>query len=378
MKNQDWVVFSTQLRIVFILTIGYFRRITALCRREGVTRTINFSGFSGMGPGNLSPVNGEFTSLTGISKIAVSFGVAMALFCPAAAFAFSYDEIVQIVQSEEKVFGKGNYELSLDQRLVALENAIFGHAQEGSDSFRLRAICRNLGVEKQPGSVMAAPYLVDVTPASKSKETSKEVVKEAPKAEAPKIESSETTVATETLTEKPVEKIADNPPAETTILSDTVEQSPPVVVDDAPKSKSHLKSKAALQNNKVEETPAVTEATTAPAVPATAAPAAVSSNPITSDASVPQSAQTNPANLIVVLLGGLAIVTGLALFFFLKNKEDAPLPFAHKRYDELEYDEEYDEAEVEPAFVAEDLQAALSAPVEAVAYSEVVAHAKKL
>jgi hypothetical protein len=80
--------------------------------------------------------------------------------CPVAALAYSYDEIVQIVQAEEKAFGSADYSKSLDQRLEALEIKQFGAIQSGSDSLRLRRICRELGVPQREGSIIAAPFNV--------------------------------------------------------------------------------------------------------------------------------------------------------------------------------------------------------------------------
>ncbi|MBX9687546.1 MAG: hypothetical protein K2X27_12640 [Candidatus Obscuribacterales bacterium] len=91
-------------------------------------------------------------------------------------WAYSYDEIVLLVQAEEKVFGKADYASSLDQRLESLENQVLGHAQSGSDSYRLRAICKRLGLHKEFAPVIASPYSVvlkksrrDAPPARSSK-----------------------------------------------------------------------------------------------------------------------------------------------------------------------------------------------------------------
>lgn len=91
----------------------------------------------------------------------------LAFLSPVAALAYSYDEIVMMVKAEEKVFGKANYDQSLDQRLEVLENSVVGYKLTGSDSFRLRAICKKLGLEKAEGAIMAAPVSVEYTPAPK-------------------------------------------------------------------------------------------------------------------------------------------------------------------------------------------------------------------
>ena len=310
--------------------------MSALRRIEGVARA-NIYGSSGLGPANLLPVHGEFTKVRGITQIALSCCVLLALFCPAA-LAFSYDEIVLIVQAEEKVFGKGNYDQSLDQRLVTLENAIFGHTQDGSDAFRLRSICRNLQLEKPSGSVMAAPYAVEISPApapapaakAKSAQTS-EVVAQKP------VEAAEKPVA---IADKPDE--VTEKPLGSTVLSEAVEQSPPAVIaHNETRSKSRPKPKP--------PSPA-----TAPSIPAidhegnaerAAAPSPVFDGTDTTAQQGGSMPEALPANIFVVVSGVLAIITGVALFFFLKSKDEESLHFG-RHYDEYE-DECEDECEDE-------------------------------
>jgi len=105
--------------------------------------------------------------------------------CPVAALAYSYDEIVQMVQAEEKAFGRADYSKSLDQRLEALEAKEFGGAQSGSDSLRLRHICRELGLPQREGSVIAAPYNVVV--ADKNKPSSSDANRDAQAAKTDKL-----------------------------------------------------------------------------------------------------------------------------------------------------------------------------------------------
>ncbi len=86
--------------------------------------------------------------------------------CPISAFAYSYEELVQLVQAEERVFGKGDYSSSLDQRLARLETKVLGATHSGSDSERLRAVCTGLGIESHDKPSLAAPFAVVVKKAT--------------------------------------------------------------------------------------------------------------------------------------------------------------------------------------------------------------------
>lgn len=109
--------------------------------------------------------------MAGIFKITVVCAFFLGLFCQTAAFAYSYDEIVQMVQAEEKAFGKADYSKSLDQRIQALEVQVLGSVQTGSDSLRLRRVCKKLGLQTQEGPALAAPYSVLVAPSTESSTT---------------------------------------------------------------------------------------------------------------------------------------------------------------------------------------------------------------
>ena len=87
-----------------------------------------------------------------------------------AARAFGYDDIVTLVQAEEKVFGRADYSKSLDQRLRLLENKVLGSAQSGSDSVRLHRLCRSLGLPQSEGPAITAPYAVKLAPAEEAAE----------------------------------------------------------------------------------------------------------------------------------------------------------------------------------------------------------------
>lgn len=81
-----------------------------------------------------------------------------------AAEAYSYDEIVQMVHAEEKVFGHADYAKSLDQRLAALETSVLGGEKTGSDTVRLNRVCRSLGLIKDEEPRQVAPFSVVVSP----------------------------------------------------------------------------------------------------------------------------------------------------------------------------------------------------------------------
>jgi hypothetical protein len=108
------------------------------------------------------------STLALIFKITILVLLSVCLFCPAPVMAFGYDEIVMIVQAEEQVFGRADYSKSLEQRLEILETKVLGSMQTGSDSARLRRICRTLGISVPEGSLAAAPYSVTVASAGKA------------------------------------------------------------------------------------------------------------------------------------------------------------------------------------------------------------------
>ncbi len=71
--------------------------------------------------------------------------LAIVFLVPIPAIALSYDEIMLLVQAEKKVFGQANNSQSFDDRLKTLELRAMGSAGSGSDSQRLKAVCRKLG-----------------------------------------------------------------------------------------------------------------------------------------------------------------------------------------------------------------------------------------
>lgn len=168
MKFEIWEGFSTDLRIVFPLTILYFRLGFVLRHNWGVKASKRIYRMAGFKPtGFFRLADGDLTILAGISKITVACSLFLALICPAVAQAYSYDEIVQMVRAEEKVFGEADYSKSLDQRLQALEQKVFGMQKTGSDSVRLKRVCRSLGLLNDEEPKIAAPYSVVITPPKK-------------------------------------------------------------------------------------------------------------------------------------------------------------------------------------------------------------------
>ncbi|MBX9686034.1 MAG: hypothetical protein K2X27_04990 [Candidatus Obscuribacterales bacterium] len=62
------------------------------------------------------------------------------------ALAYDYDEIIRISQAEQKVFGRVNTNQSLDERVTALENSLFGSANKGPEAERVSKICWKTGI----------------------------------------------------------------------------------------------------------------------------------------------------------------------------------------------------------------------------------------
>ncbi len=92
-------------------------------------------------------------------KVLFAVLVALALVNVTPAWAYNYDDIVRLSQAEQKVFGKMNTELSLDERVKAVESNLFGSAQSGSDAGRIRAICQKVGIpcpEPPPSATTAS------------------------------------------------------------------------------------------------------------------------------------------------------------------------------------------------------------------------------
>lgn len=67
------------------------------------------------------------------------------LLCQGMALAFSYDDLILLVQAEQKQ-GISKTNLSLDERLRNLETSVFGAARAGSESKRLKDVCRQIGL----------------------------------------------------------------------------------------------------------------------------------------------------------------------------------------------------------------------------------------
>lgn len=68
------------------------------------------------------------------------------LLCHGIALAFNYDDLILLVQAEQKQYGGAKTDLSLDERLRNLETAVFGGPRSGSESKRLKDVCRKIGV----------------------------------------------------------------------------------------------------------------------------------------------------------------------------------------------------------------------------------------
>lgn len=62
------------------------------------------------------------------------------------ASAYSYDDIVCLVNAEQKALGRSDSASSLEERLHAVEVAVNGHGGTGSEKARLAAVCTRLGI----------------------------------------------------------------------------------------------------------------------------------------------------------------------------------------------------------------------------------------
>lgn len=86
---------------------------------------------------------GRITRLTcalSLSMVACSFvGIR-------SASAYSYDDIVCLVNAEQKALGRSDSASSLEERLHAVEVAVNGHGGTGSEKARLAAVCTRLGI----------------------------------------------------------------------------------------------------------------------------------------------------------------------------------------------------------------------------------------
>lgn len=243
----------------------------------------------------------------------------LAFLSPVAALAYSYDEIVLMVKAEEKVFGKANYDQSLDQRLEVLENSVVGYKLDGSDSYRLRTICKKLGLDKVEGAVMAAPVSVEFTPAPKGGMPSVApdyAAKADEPGPAPSFRSDETAAASE----EPVSKShrlaslthAKSANSESRLPVSNIAAvikpraaAPKVAVTPSLLAKPKTASKAVMHSPNTDIAPAVTDASVAAMTPA-----------------VTSSADLDNGGLIAVAVGVASIIGGLSLFFFIRGKEE--------------------------------------------------------
>ncbi len=76
-------------------------------------------------------------TLTAVSAFAVG---------TAPAYAYNYDDLVCLVNAEQRALGKTDSSGSLDQRLQAVEVAVLGRVGSGSEKKRLGAVCARLGI----------------------------------------------------------------------------------------------------------------------------------------------------------------------------------------------------------------------------------------
>lgn len=231
------------------------------------------------------------------------------------ALAYSYDEIVQMVQAEEKVFGQADYSKSLDTRLSELELRVLGHETQGSDSLRLRRVCRSLGIEKESGSVMAAPFTVVV--AAKKPNAAQKSLASANKNHTQTVNSGTLSSLNEAPTHTATQDSAQ--PVHTDAPGQLLAQAPAHKFETA-RSKSHKShNKAGSKQIQALSTQAAAQsALPAAAKKGTVAPATNSEEPNPAIAAI----------LISAIVGVVAICTGLVLFMLLRVRNEVSSPFA--------------------------------------------------
>lgn len=258
--------------------------------------------------------------MTNVFRTGVLCSLIWGLFGFLPAFAFNYDEIVTIVQAEEKVFGQADYNKTLDQRLASLEEKVLGGTQKGSESLRLRRLCRTLGMEKKEGSVIAEPYSVSIAAGGESP---------APRSEAlsPAVAGSTTTQQAASVSKKPA---------------------------GSRKHGAQRKVSVAAEPNRMPVTSApvsiaVPEAMTGDQVEKTTAQASNSKDIV--PAAVPQPANSSPENnriLALVFGGAFVVITGacIGIVVCLQQARTESLSSFRRRNDD-EFDEFEDEYIVE-------------------------------
>ncbi|MBY0549937.1 MAG: hypothetical protein K2W95_21870 [Candidatus Obscuribacterales bacterium] len=84
------------------------------------------------------------------------------------ALAFNYDDLILLVQAEQKQYGGAKTDLSLDERLRNLETAVFGGPRAGSESKRLKDVCRRIGILPPAPAAAEEPKKTELTAKAKN------------------------------------------------------------------------------------------------------------------------------------------------------------------------------------------------------------------
>ncbi len=279
------------------------------------------------------PVQGEFTTLTGIST-QIGFCLLLAVFVALpTAQAYSYDEIVMMVKAEDKAFGKSNFGSSMDQRLKDLELHVFGQEQSGSESHRLRKLSRELGLEKQAGASIADPYSIVVSPRSESKTP----------AETPDTSKQQVTNPTNA----PGSSDQNNSDsASASVDRNTIDSTDSSLKNQAPKRKKLASSRSQEKAFTIKEpsrnqaeTPLSNQNSQEPEkpMPASGENATDTQNPIPVNSENEQAAAKQNSSfaseLMACMLGVVSIFMGLLIFFLLKGKEELSVSFKNRQFD---------------------------------------------
>lgn len=156
--------------------------------------------------------------------------VALLILPGSAANAYSYDDLVRLSQAEQRVFAHADMSQSVDDRVRNLELNLFGGSQQGTDSSRVRRICRRVGIPYPEPEKPAATQEIQTEPQRREQQFAKKVQNPKKKLKDPKAnQPSEQASAQKNKTEKKIALVEIKPAVATTnkpIVTETKESSP--------------------------------------------------------------------------------------------------------------------------------------------------------
>jgi tetratricopeptide (TPR) repeat protein len=103
-------------------------------------------------PANLKVRMMRLSGLQFSAWIVTAFSMAILLFLPIKAIASDEDLAARLSKDEQIALGHTNASLPMRKRLDALEKAVYGHTHDGSDSERMDALEKNLGLSNSSDS----------------------------------------------------------------------------------------------------------------------------------------------------------------------------------------------------------------------------------